>query len=212
MYRLVVFDVDGVLFNIDSIWRYLHNFFGTWSMAKENMKLFFKGKLSYREWAELDAKLWKGFHLNKFYSAIEKIEVKGYAAELVKYIKDKGLKTIAISAGLDLLKHRLEKEIGIDMFISNSIVFQNNICTGKVIVRVEYSNKDKVLKDFCLKENIPLHDVITIGDSEVDIPMFKISGLSIAYNPKSLEVAISSNITVFSEDLKVLIEILERII
>jgi len=210
-YKLVVFDVDGVLLEIESIWRYLHNYFGTWRLAEKNMKLFFQGKITYREWAELDVKLWKGINIDKFYDAINKINIRKYAKELVNYLKEKGLEVVAISAGLDLVAYKLEN-IGINNFISNTLIFHRNICTGKIIVRVEYSNKDKVLRDACLRMGVSLNKVITIGDSEVDIPMFKIDGLSIAYNPKNLEVAENSDIAIFSNDLMILKETIEKFI
>ena len=55
-FRLAVFDVDGTLTRIESCWQFIHERLDTWEKGgKVNAQLYFSGKISYDDWARLDA-------------------------------------------------------------------------------------------------------------------------------------------------------------
>ncbi|MFW9982583.1 MAG: phosphoserine phosphatase, partial [Candidatus Thorarchaeota archaeon] len=57
--KLVVFDVDGTLTKHSSIWWRIHELFETTKEGKQYYDQYFAGEITYDEWAELDAALWK---------------------------------------------------------------------------------------------------------------------------------------------------------
>jgi len=210
VFKAVCFDVDGVLTKIDSIWRYLHIKFNTLENAKKNAELFRAGKISYEEWAILDASLWKGISVKDIDACLSEIPLRENAVDLLRELKQRGVKLIAISAGLDIVIKEIEKRSGIkfDSSYANKLIFKNNVVSGDVEVFVEYYNKGEVLTKACKELRIDPSEVISIGDSEVDIPMMKKSGFSIAFNPKSIDVLISADIAIFSEKLLPLTKLL----
>jgi len=208
MFRAVVFDVDGVLTRINSIWRFIHEELGVFDRARENARRYYAGKITYEEWAKLDVELWKGLRYEKLISIVNKVPLRGGAKEVVKRLKNQGLITVAISAGLSLIANRVAKELGMDYVFSNDIVVKDGVVTGEVVIHVKADNKDKVMENFCKLKGLRPIECIVVGDSLVDVPMFKISGLSIAFNPTREEVAESADVIVFSEDLRAVLPVI----
>jgi len=198
-YRAIVFDVDGVLVEVDSIWRYIHRRLGTLDKAIKYAEMFHRGQISYEEWAYLDARLWRGIKKSTFKSIVSQIPFKRGARELVEQLKSLGLKIIAISAGLDILTKRVVEELGIDSAVSNEMIFEDDVFTGVVKVHVTYNNKGEVMREVLSSLGVDTRESIAVGDSEVDIPMFSVAGLAIAFNPKSPEVIYQADITVIGE-------------
>jgi len=202
MFRAVIFDVDGVLTRVDSIWRFLHERLGTLGKARENAEKYYNGEITYEEWAKLDVELWRGLRYETLVTIVNDVPIREGASEVIKKLKDLGMVIVAISAGLSLITDRVAKELGIDFVFSNKIVVRNGIVTGEVIVNVKADNKDEIMLSFCKSVSIEPHECIVVGDSVVDVPMFKIAGLSIAFNPTRNEVSNSADIVIFSDSLK----------
>ncbi len=211
-YKAVVFDVDGVLTEIDSIWRFIHEKLGTWNIAKKYAEMFKRGEIDYVKWAELDVSLWKDIPFHKIIEIIKEVKLRDGGKELIRFLKIKGLKTIAISAGLDVLTDYVAKILGIDKAVSNRLIISNNVLTGEVEVKVLYNNKDLVLKNVCEELGISPTETISVGDSEVDLPMMLKSGFSIAVNPTSEAVIKVAKRVLYLKDLRELIPVFNEIL
>ena len=60
-YRAVLFDLDGTLTPVPSVWRHLHEGLGLWeSAARRHQEDFERGAISYETFCALDAAHWKG--------------------------------------------------------------------------------------------------------------------------------------------------------
>jgi phosphoserine phosphatase len=102
--------------------------------------------------------------------------------ELINYLKQKGLKLSMVSSGLSLLTNWVHQKYGFDYSVSNNLLYEDGILTGKVRIQVYYDKKaewvEKILKRF----GVRAEEVIAIGDSKGDIDMFQMVGFSIAFN------------------------------
>ncbi len=211
MFRAVAFDVDGVLTKVNSIWMYMHKALGTWGEAKRNMKLFFEGRITYEEWALLDVALWKGVPYSKVLRIMEGVPLRDGIEEVFSAVTELGLKVIAISGGLMPLLEVLSRRFRFDKMYACELMRDGDKLNGQVKVHVTYNNKGEILRKACSELGIKPSECISVGDSEVDIPMFTVSGLSIAFNPSKYRVAMMADITIYSEDLKPLAELLRMI-
>ncbi|RLF00683.1 MAG: hypothetical protein DRJ59_07000, partial [Thermoprotei archaeon] len=137
-------------------------------------------------------------------SIVEKIPVKEGLAELISFLKKRKLKVFAISAGLDLVEMPLRRHASFDEFVANRLLFDNDVVSGEVEVYVTVENKGEVLGELCARHGIDLCETIAVGDSEVDISMFEVAGLSIAFNPKDLRIAMHADVAVYGDLLKML--------
>jgi len=200
--RLVVFDVDGTLIKVDSSWRFLHEKLGTWTKGKQYAELFFQGKITYKEWAQLDASLWKNQSLMNVRKIVNEISYVDGAQKSIWALKKHDVKVALLSAGLSLLSERIERELNIDYSLSNELVVKDGTLTGEVKINVSLDNKEKALNHILHRFGVRSNECCTVGDDESLIPLFKKVALGIAFNPCSEEVEKNADVVVKNEDLR----------
>lgn len=185
-YRMIVFDIDGTITRHVSSWRYIHEKMGLWDvLAKKYQEQFLAGKISYRRFCELDAAHWKGLEENKLRKAFRGIKYSRNAEKVIRKLKEKGFKLVAVSTGLQFMTDRVKKELGFDHALSNRLNVRNGRLTGGVKINITHGAKGKVLRGVIRKYGILPQEMIAVGDSEGDIPMVKLAGYSIAFNSTS---------------------------
>lgn len=200
--RLVVFDVDGTLIKVGSIWRFLHEELDTEARSKESMELFYQGKITYSEWAKFDVSLWRNQSLKKIRRLVDEIPYVDGAKEVIEILKENNVKVVLLSAGLSLLGERIEKELNVDYSLSNELIVKDGLLTGDIKVNVCLDNKVKALNQILQRLNIKAEECCAVGDDESLIPLFQEVGLGIAFNPCSEEVEKNADIIVKGEDLR----------
>jgi len=189
-YKLIIFDIDGTITRHISSWRYIHERLGLWTArAFRYQEDFFAGKISYRRFCELDAAHWKGMPEKRVRSIFKKVRYARNAVKSIKGLKDMGFKLAAVSTGLQFMPDRIKKELGFDYAISNRLRSRNGKLTGGVKINLEHGAKHTILAKIYRKFGVKPHEVISVGDSEGDIPLAKNSGYSIAFNCSSKDLA-----------------------
>ena len=182
-YKLVILDLDGTLTQERSIWEYIHIRLGKWyGFAEAYQEQFLTGKISYEEFCERDAQVWKGMKVEEVLEIVKNVPFHPGVDELISFLKKRGLKLTMVSSGLSLLTNWVHQKYGFDYSVSNDLLHENGVLTGKVKIQVHYDKKaewvEKILKRFEVKPE----EVIAIGDSKGDIDMFERVGFSIAFN------------------------------
>ena len=152
-FNLVIFDLDGTLTKERSIWEYIHKQLGKWyGFAEEYQKQFLAGKISYEEFCERDAEVWKGMKVEELLEIVKTVPFYPGVDELISYLKQKGLKLSMVSSGLSLLSNWVHQKYGFDYSVSNDLLHENGVLTGKVKIQVYYDKKaewvEKILKQF----------------------------------------------------------------
>ncbi|MCF7871798.1 HAD hydrolase family protein [Candidatus Woesearchaeota archaeon] len=211
MFKLIVFDCDGVLFEDVKIWMQIHNIYGT---LKE-------GEILTKRYLDVDyetlvkkvvSTLWKGKDASKYYELIDNVNYMIGISDLMSYV-DKNFKTKAIiSAGsLDLVK-RAQRDFGFNYIFANELVIKENIITGDFVATIKNGDqyKSEVLHSLCKELNITLNEVIYIGDTHRDSHIFQEVGLPIAFNCNDEHLLKYAKEVVNSADLRDLIPVLEK--
>ncbi len=201
-YKLVIFDLDGTLTKERSIWEYIHKQLGKWyGFAEEYQNQFLAGEVSYQEFCERDAEVWKGMTVEELMEIVKTVPFHPGADELINYLKEKGLKLSMVSSGLSILTHWVHEKYGFDYSVSNDLLHENGILTGKVRIRVYYDKKAEWVKRIMKKFGAKPEEVIAIGDSRGDLDMFQMVGFSIAFNSSSHELNQIAKVCISSENL-----------
>src|SRR4030065_659375 len=77
------------------------------------------------------------------------------ADELIAYLKQKGLKLSVVSSGLSILSNWVHQKYGFDYSISNDLLHENGVLTGRVKIQVYFDKKAewvrKILNQFKVK-------------------------------------------------------------
>ena len=213
--QLVIFDMDGVLTDVYSSWRYVHNFFNT--SNDKSVEAYLKGEIDDMEFIRRDATLWrengKAIKKEKLAEILSDVHLIKGAKECIGYLKKKDIKTAIVSAGLDILAERIGKELGIDYVYSNGIsADENGFLTGYGIIGVKLKAKDETVKSLAKKIGIVYNNIVAVGNSCFDIPMFEMAGLGIAFNPDDDCVRKYADIVIAEKDLKKICPVLEKYI
>jgi phosphoserine phosphatase len=203
--RLVVFDVDGTLTKHNSVWWRLHEHFGTTVDGKLYYNQYFAGEINYEQWADLDAGLWKGKTLEEVMEVVHATQLAPGAKETIQILKDNDLKTAILSGGLDIMANDIGRRVGIDYVLTNTLYHQDGVLTGEVENLVAWGDKSEVIPQINAHFEIPLEKTAFIGDGRNDMSVFKVVGLSIAYNPEDQEVADSADVVIRKDDLRAIL-------
>lgn len=181
--RLVVFDLDGTLTPVESLWRYLHDAFGTWEKGRVAALKYRRGEITYKEWAETDAGYWAGTPIADVMRILDRIPYRQGAEELFEELRRRQIKTAIVSAGLSLLANKTAKELGVDAAISNELETSDGRLTGGIRVRVAVNQKGNVVELVARQLKIPLNEVALVGDQDFDLS--HPDCLKIAFKPKN---------------------------
>jgi phosphoserine phosphatase len=203
--RLVVFDVDGTLTKHNSVWWRLHEHFGTTVEGRLYYDQYFAGEINYEQWADLDAGLWKGKTLEEVMEVVHATQLAPGAKETIQILKDNDLKTAILSGGLDIMADDIGRRVGIDYVLTNTLYHQDGVLTGEVENLVGWGDKSEVIPQINAHFEIPLEKTAFIGDGRNDMSVFKVVGLSIAYNPEDQEVADSADVVIRKDDLRAIL-------
>jgi len=185
-YKAIIFDIDGTITTPVSSWRYIHEKLGKWdALACRYQELFLAGRISYRKFCELDAAHWKGLPEKDIEGLFRDVPYARNAKDSIEKLKKIGLKLIAVSTGLQYLPQRLKKELRFDYILSNKLEAENGILTGGVKINLTHGAKGRVLKKIIREIRVEPPQVISVGDSEGDLPISRTAGYSIAFNSSS---------------------------
>jgi len=200
--KLVVLDVDGTLIRPYSSWQYLHEHLGTWDRGRRYADQFHRGDITYEEWARLDASLWKDLPLQLVQQIIDNIPYTHGAREVITTLRKAGFKVVLLSAGLSLVTERINREIGVDDFLSNELIVKEGFLTGEMKVNVSFNNKDEAVRPILQRFDVKLDECTAVGDDETMIPLFEKVGFRIAFNPSSNLVEKHADVIIRSNSLQ----------
>jgi len=208
-FRAVIFDLDGTLTPVRSVWKYIHEALGLWDTeALRHQKAFEAGEIRYEEWCALDAAHWKGRPVSELRSIADSIPYRDGVRETVAGLRAAGTLVGVVSTGLNLLAERVRDDLGLDDTICNHLEWEAGLLTGRVGINVDHDRKDAALHQFCRRFEVSPAQVIAIGDSDGDIPMFEKAGFSVAVRPASRRTAEAASVVLDHESLAGLLRVL----
>lgn len=206
---MVALDLDGVLIRDESSWGIYHKAMGTTGGQRDiNMRDFFSGKIDYGTWAMRDAALWKGRSIEPVRRALPQINLTEGALDLVEGLRSTGVLPVIISTGISEIANRAGDLLGIDTVVSNEVEVLDGKVTGRVRIHCGFGEKGSLVREMAERASIPIGRCAAVGDAENDLPMFRAVPLSIAFNPRSEEVARAATVVVRDRTLHRVREIL----
>ncbi len=200
-FKLIVFDLDGVIFKDRNFWRLMHKAYDTEKegIAHEEKYL----KTNYQKLVdEVIGRLWKGKPADKYLELLQSASYNPGVKETIAAIKKKGLKTAIISSSALGLVKRAQQELGIDYAFGNDLVIKDNKISGEFVPAHDFHGKGITLQHLCKDLGISPKEAIAVGDGDNDVPKFKVAGFSIAFNAYDPELKRIADAVVESDDLR----------
>jgi phosphoserine phosphatase len=201
-YKLVIFDLDGTLTSERSIWEYIHVKLGKWyGYAEKYQREFLQGKISYKQFCELDARVWKGMKVDHLWDIVRTVPFNPGADELTSRLRELGLRLTLVSSGLNVLSEWVEEKYGFDYGVSNRLLHEDGVLTGEVEIRVHYDRKAEWVRNIMDIFRVRSDEIIAIGDSVGDTEMFEMAGFSVSFNSSSNELDQIADVVIRGNDL-----------
>lgn len=198
--KMIVFDLDGVLVDIDSSWQKIHETLGV--NNDENFQKHLRGQIDFKEFMRSDILLWGNINITCIMNILAKAPYMKGAKETLIALHEAGYKSAIISSGISILADRVKNELEIDYSFANKLLHDpSGVLTGEGEEVVGLLNKDKILHRLVLKEGITTQQCVVLGDSQFDAALFKDAGLSIAFNAKDEVVKDAADLIIDGKDL-----------
>jgi len=124
---------------------------------------------------------------NEYFSIVSDVfdeykdQTHAYTRNLLKDLKSKGYKLIAISGSQQEIIERLAEHYGFDYVIGSTLEQVDGKFTGKIDTPI--FDKAKVLNQVIGEHSLSKEGSIAVGDSSSDIPMFELVENPIVFNP-----------------------------
>jgi len=181
-FKMIAFDLDGVLVEEPSAWWTLHHAFGSFEASKENLLAYEMGAIDYPEFMRRDIRLWGSRTTYEVEDVLLKFTLSESAAEICDLLHQRGYELGIISAGIDILARAVSEKLRIDIWIANGLQVDGQNClTGEGIFRVELKAKEKALNELVKPLGVSLSDVVGVGDSKYDLSFMRACGAGVAF-------------------------------
>lgn len=207
--RLVCFDMDGVLTLEESSWVSVHQRFGV--RNGPGFQAFLRGEIDDEEFIRQDVALWleeqPGMTLDDVHAILDDLSLVEGAHEACDRLRDAGCELAIVSGGIQYMAQRVANELGIGHVSANGLnTHEDGRLTGDGFVNTPLRDKSRPVVDFADRLGVGLGAVATVGNSAPDIPMFRASGLGIAFRAADPHVEQHADVAVRGDDLRSVVD------
>ena len=189
-FKLIAFDMDSTLINIECVDEIAHAA-GRKAEVAAITEAAMRGEITdYKDSLRQRVALLKGVSVASMDEVYhQRLKLNPGAAELVQACKAAGMATLLVSGGFTFFTDRIRDELGIDYTRSNVLGVEDGLLTGLLVDQswgdiCDGDEKRKTLLETCALLGIAPSQAIAVGDGANDLPMMGIAGLSVAYHAK----------------------------
>jgi phosphoserine phosphatase len=207
--KLVVFDVDGVLLDVNpGGFEHLARAIGKEDEVAE-LHREYESRKSKGPWGlEELASLFKGVscdRLREISTHLCEVNLMTGAKETVERLRSWGYSIALLSSNPLVITEQLKTSLGADFICGNELESENGICTGRLKRKADRFTKAEVLEEIIEGNSIPQSNVFVVGDSITDIPMSR-CGLLISFNSRTREFDEMASYVVKEKDLRKILD------
>ena len=181
-YKLVSFDMDGTLTLGTTCLQYYVGKLNQADRAKELEYLYKNHIIDDYEIADRYAEMLKGTDKELFDKWTEEIPRMKNIGEAVNKLKLLDFIVGITSVGPIFASEYFKRKFGFDFASGSEHKFINGIHSGEMIRTLAGKDKVVILKRISTEKNVKMTEIIAVGDSRSDIPIFERVGFRIALN------------------------------
>ena len=203
---LVIFDVEGVLFDAEYLpilAEKLNKEDEIWEITKKGIQ----GAINWEEGLRTRVNALKGLDFETCQQVADDLPIMTGAKEACRVLKAAGWKIMAVSGGFTIMTDRLKEELGLDHVFSNELIFKDGKLDG-VTINVD-SDKAKSAIVKIHEWNQKQEEIVVVVDGANDIKLFDICGLGIAFRAQD-KVKDLANVTLEEKDLSKILDIINK--
>jgi len=205
---LVIFDLEGVLVDGEFLPE-LAKLKGIEDKIWEITLRGIKGEIDWEEGLYLRINELRGLSYSDCVNVANSLRLMPGAKEACKTLREMGFLLASVSGGFTLLAERVQKELGLDYFFANELVFVGDRLDS-VIVRVN-SNKANSIQGLVKALQEPREQIIAVVDGANDLALFELAGLKIAFCAQPI-VESKADVVIREKDLRLIIPAVKKYI
>ena len=183
--RLFCFDMDSTLIQGEVIDE-LAKMAGVADRVVAITASAMRGEIEFQESFRRRVTLLAGLPYSRVRELLDRIPLMEGAERLFRTLKARGAKTAILSGGFTFFGEHLQEKLGVDYVYANVLdVDAEGYVTGQVREPiVDGACKAALLQQIAAEENIPLSQVVAVGDGANDLPMLGLAGMGVAFHAK----------------------------
>lgn len=189
-FRLVAFDMDSTLINIECVDE-IAAAVGRKAEVAAITEAAMRGEIAdYKASLRQRVALLKGVPLTALEAVYtERLRLNPGVETFVQRCQAAGLKTLLVSGGFTFFGDRVRQQLGLDFARANVLEVADGALTGRLVDRpwgdiVDGAEKRRVVLEVCELLGIEARQAIAVGDGANDLPMMGVVGLNIAFHAK----------------------------
>jgi phosphoserine phosphatase len=198
-FRLVVMDMDSTLITIECIDE-IADMVGVKPQVAAITASAMRGEIPFAESLRRRVGLIEGLDesaLQRVYD--ERLKLSPGAEPMLATMRASGLKSLLVSGGFTFFTSRLQRRLGLDFTLANTLETSDGKLTGRVLGDiVDATAKAEKVKSVCAELGIETSRTIVIGDGANDLEMMAVAGVSVAYRAKPVVQAKATHALNFS--------------
>jgi phosphoserine phosphatase len=182
---LVAFDFDGTLSDSEML-VLLGERYGVAEEIGDITARAMRGELSYAESLYERAALLEGLPEHEAAAGFEQVSLRIGAATVLERLNDAGHTTAILTGGFTPgVEAAIERDgAAVDTVVANELPVEDGALTGDAEGPLIEGTKDDALEALCEAEDVALDDAVAVGDGANDLPMLKVAGLAVGFEPK----------------------------
>jgi len=189
-FRLVAFDMDSTLINIECVDE-IAAAAGRKAEVAAITEAAMRGEIAdYQDSLRRRLALLRGVPVSALEAVYSQhLQLNPGVETFVQACQAAGLKTLLVSGGFTFFSERIRRRLKLDFARANMLEVEDDRLTGRLVPRpwgeiVDGAEKRRVLLEVAELMGIAPEQAIAVGDGANDLPMMGVAGLSIAYHPK----------------------------
>jgi phosphoserine phosphatase len=186
---LVCFDLDSTLVNEELIVE-VAKVAGVEDEVEKITEQAMSGEIEYSQSFMHRVALLRGVREEDMEEIWRSTKTAGEVNQLLTTLRMMGIKTAILSGAFTFFTHRARDRLGTDFVIGNDVVIEEGRIAGSVRGKI-VTGKVKLerMRDFAAELELPLEDVVAVGDGANDLEIIREAGTGIAYDKGGLVIS-----------------------